>query len=64
MDTAILVVAVASMLAIGYMAYERGRSQTRWVWIAAFIGPLAIPLLYFVDAVAAVRRRVSAARPN
>jgi hypothetical protein len=42
----------------------RGRSQSRWVWTAAVIGPLAIPLLYLADAVAAVRKAAGAAKPN
>jgi len=32
------------MLVAGYLARERGRSQSRWVWTAAVIGPLAIDL--------------------
>jgi hypothetical protein len=66
METAILVIVtgVASMLIVGYLAYERGRSQSRWVWTAAVIGPFAIPLLYLADAAAAIRRRLGAARPG
>jgi hypothetical protein len=48
------------MLLAGYLAHERGRSQSRWVWTAAIIGPLAIPLLYLADAAAAVRKRLAA----
>lgn len=55
---------LGSMLLVGYLAYERGRSQSRWVWLAAIVGPLAIPLLYRADAVAAIRKRVGAARAN
>jgi hypothetical protein len=50
MDTLVIIVCLASMPVVGYLAYERGRSQRRWVWIAAFIGPLAIPMLYFIAA--------------
>jgi hypothetical protein len=64
MDLILIVTALASMFLAGYLAWERGRSQSRWVWIAFLIGPLAIPLLYLADAAAAVRRRVGAARPN
>lgn len=64
MDPILVVAAVASMVVVGYLAHERGRSQSRWVWTAAVIGPLAIPLLYLADAAAAVRRRISAARPS
>jgi hypothetical protein len=35
---------------VGYLAYERGRSQWRWAYVAVIIGPLAIPMLYFVAA--------------
>ena len=64
MDAIFLVMAVASMVIAGYLAYERGRSQSRWVWTAAVIGPLAIPLIYLADAAAAVRRKMSTARPG
>ena len=60
MDAVFFVIALGSMLLAGYLAHERGRNQWRWVWTAAVIGPLAIPLLYLVDAALAVRR----ARPN
>lgn len=64
MDSAILVSAtfLASMLVVGYLAHERGWRQSRWVWIAFFIGPLAIPLLYLVDAASALRRAMKASR--
>jgi hypothetical protein len=55
-------IGLGSMLVVGYLAYERGRSQSRWVWTAALIGPLAIPLLYLADATAAVRKRIGAAK--
>ncbi len=64
MDLILVVTALGSMLAVGYLAYERGRSQARWVWTAALIGPLAIPLLYLADAAAALRRMMAAARAN
>jgi hypothetical protein len=44
------------MFIVGYLAYERGRRQPRWVWIAAVIGPLAIPLLYLVAATSTFRK--------
>jgi hypothetical protein len=56
MDTFAIVVSVASMPVVGYLAYERGRSQRRWVWVAAVIGPLAIPMLYFIAAISRLRR--------
>jgi hypothetical protein len=64
MDPLLVVIALGSMLLVGYLARERGRSQSRWVWTAAVIGPLAIPLLYLADAAAAVRKAASAAKPN
>ena len=64
MDPLLLVLGVGSMLLAGYLANERGRSQSRWVWTAAAIGPLAIPLLYLADGAAALRRRMTTARPN
>jgi hypothetical protein len=62
MDPILVVVALGSMFLAGYLAHERGRSQSRWVWTAAFIGPLAIPLLYLADAGAAVRKMIGAAK--
>ncbi len=63
MDLILLVtIGLGSMLVVGYLAYERGRSQSRWVWTAALIGPLAIPLLYLADAAAAVRKRIGTAK--
>ena len=61
MDSILVVTAVGSMLVAGYLAHERGRSQSRWVWTAAVIGPLAIPLLYLADTAAAIRKRMGAA---
>jgi hypothetical protein len=56
MDAFVIVAFVASMPLAGYLAYERERSQRLWVCIAAAIGPLAIPLLYFVSAVSSYNR--------
>jgi hypothetical protein len=65
MDPLLVVIALGSMLIVGYLAHERGRSQSRWVWTAAFIGPLAIPLLYLADAASALRKAAgAAAKPN
>ena len=64
MDLVLIVTGLGSMLAVGYLAHERGRSQARWVWTAAVIGPLAIPLLYLADGAAALRRRMAAARAS
>ncbi len=64
MDSVILVFVtfLASMLVVGYLAHERGWRQSRWVWIAAAIGPLAIALLYLVDAASALRKKMRARR--
>ena len=62
MDTATLVIVaigIGSMLLAGAIAQDHGRSPSRWVWIAAFIGPLAIPLFYAVVAASAVGKRLS-----
>jgi len=59
----VFVTFLASMLIVGYLAHERGWSQSRWVWTAAAIGPLAIPLLYLVEAASALRKMMNAPRP-
>jgi hypothetical protein len=65
MDPLLVAIALGSMLLVGYLARERGRSQSRWVWTAALIGPLAIPLLYLADAASALRKAAgTAAKPN
>jgi hypothetical protein len=48
MDAITLVVFVVSIVSIvlaGRIAERRGRSFKIWAWIAAFIGPLALPLV-------------------
>jgi hypothetical protein len=59
----VVVASVGSMLLIGELAQELGRSQLNWVWTAALIGPFAIPLLYVVAATSAVRRMMTGSRP-
>jgi hypothetical protein len=44
---------VASIPLVGHLAYERGRSHRRWAYVAAVIGPFAIPMLYGVAAISA-----------
>jgi MFS family permease len=39
------VVAIGSIYLAGRMAERRGRRFKVWAWIAAFIGPLALPLV-------------------
>jgi hypothetical protein len=45
MDAVTLVAFIGSMVLAGQMAERRGRSVKNWAWIAAFIGPLALPLV-------------------
>ncbi|MDB5580329.1 MAG: hypothetical protein JWR80_5505 [Bradyrhizobium sp.] len=54
---------VASMLAVDYLARERGWNRRRWIVAASVIGPLAIPMIYLVDAACAVRKMIHAPRP-
>ncbi|MET3844874.1 hypothetical protein [Bradyrhizobium sp. OAE829] len=37
---------VLSIYLAGRLAERRGRSFTVWAWTAAFIGPLALPLVF------------------
>jgi len=64
MDALFVIVSLASMPAAGYLAYERGRSQRRWVYVAAVIGPFALPALYFAAAISALRGTDSVSRPR
>lgn len=59
----LLVVAVGSMMLAGELALEFGRGQKRWIWIAAVIGPFAIPLLFLLAGASALRKKVSAPAP-
>ena len=59
----VFVAVLASMFIVDYLAHERGWNRHRWRVAAATIGPLAIPLLYLVDAACAVRKMISAPRP-
>ena len=61
MDILVVLLSLASMPVVGYLAYERGRSQRRWIYVALFIGPLALPLLYFVSAISSWTRKANAA---
>jgi hypothetical protein len=46
MDAIALVAFIGSMYLAGRIAERRGRSIKNWLWIAAFIGPFALPLLF------------------
>ena len=48
MDLLSLAVFIGSMVVVGDIAGSQGRRVRPWVWTAAVIGPLAIPLLYLV----------------
>jgi hypothetical protein len=48
MDVLTLVVFIASIYPAGWIAERRGRSFRVWAWIAAFIGPLALPLVFLL----------------
>jgi len=38
-------ISIGSIYLAGRMAARRGRGFTAWAWIAAVIGPLALPLI-------------------
>jgi hypothetical protein len=46
MDAITLAVFIASIYPAGRIAERRGRSFKVWAWIAVFIGPLALPLVF------------------
>jgi hypothetical protein len=63
MNAFLIVTFLASAPVVGYLAYERGRSQWRWVYVAVIVGPLAIPMLYFVAAISTFRKMIGDRRP-
>jgi len=44
--TFLTVASIGSIYLAGRIAERRGRSFKIWAWIAAFIGPLALPLVF------------------
>lgn len=46
MDVLAVLALIASIYVAGRIAERRGRSFKNWAWIAVFIGPLALPLLF------------------
>ena len=42
----VIVGSIYSVYLAGRIAERRGRSFKMWAWIAAFIGPLALPLVF------------------
>jgi hypothetical protein len=53
---------LASMFIVDYLARERGWNRHRWRVAAASVGPLAIPVVYLVDAACAVSKMIHAPR--
>lgn len=50
------VMVFASVLIVDYLARKRGWDRGRWGMTALALGPLAIPLVYLVDAASALRK--------
>ena len=46
MDIPLFLLMVVSVYLAGRIAEHRGRSFKNWAWIAAAIGPLALPLVF------------------
>ena len=46
MDIPLFLLVVVSVYLAGRIAEDRGRSFKNWAWIAAVIGPFALPLLF------------------
>jgi hypothetical protein len=57
------VTVLASLFIVDYLARERGWNRSRWTLAAVVLGPLAIPLIYVVDAACAVRKMLKAPTP-
>ena len=51
---------LGSLFIVDYLARERGWNRHRWTVAAVVLGPLAIPMIYLVDAAYAVRKMISA----
>ncbi len=46
MDAVTFVVVIISIYLAGRIAERRGRRFRNWAWIAAIIGPFALPLVF------------------
>jgi hypothetical protein len=57
------VTVLASLFIVDYLARERGWNRSRWTSAAVVLGPLAIPLIYVVDAACAVRKMIKTPTP-
>ena len=53
---------LGSLLIVDYLARERGWNRSRWAVAPVTLGPLAIPLIYLMDAACAVRKMIGAPR--
>jgi hypothetical protein len=53
-------IVLGSLFIVDYLASERGWNRSRWAVASVTLGPLAIPLIYLVDAAYAVRKMISA----
>ena len=60
MDIPLLILVVASMAFVYFLARERGRRPSRWVAAASIVGPFAIPALYLAEAGSALRKMMNA----
>lgn len=54
------IVILGSLVIVDYLARERGWNRSRWAVASVTIGPLAIPLIYLLDAAYALRKMMSA----
>jgi hypothetical protein len=57
------VTVLASLFIVDYLARVRGWNRSRWTLAVVILGPLAIPLIYVVDAAYAVRKMISTRTP-
>ena len=56
-------IVLGSLFIVDYLARERGWNRFRWAVASVTLGPLAIPLIYLVQAASAVRKIIAAPRP-
>ncbi|WP_371422818.1 hypothetical protein [Tardiphaga sp.] len=59
MDLLVLALFVATMFVVGHLAHARGFNRKHWLWIAAAIGPVAIPAIYLADAITYLRKTIA-----
>jgi len=52
----LVILTIASVYLAGRMAERRGRSFKVWAWVAAFIGPFALPLVLLFPSLHRTRR--------